>query len=95
MENVYTTMLPKKVQFLSISIILVMLVGLIALPPLVKSSFALPWPGCQIKYQGFQTQIDPVTGKTQIRTCHDIEGCDDPSHNIATWCGPWQDYGPQ
>jgi len=33
-------MLPKKIQFLSISVILVMLVGLIALPPLIKSSFA-------------------------------------------------------
>jgi arylsulfatase A-like enzyme len=33
-------MLPKKLQFLSISVILVILVGLIALPPLIKSSFA-------------------------------------------------------
>jgi hypothetical protein len=30
----------KKLQFLSISVIFVMLVGLIALPPLMKSSFA-------------------------------------------------------
>jgi len=37
-------MLQKKLQLLSVSVIIVMLVGLIALPPVMKSSFAAATP---------------------------------------------------
>jgi hypothetical protein len=49
-------------------------------------------PGCQLN-EDLEYRTNPITGKQQFRTCHDISGCKDDSQNRPKWCPPdgWKD----